>query len=95
VILLEVDAAGIAVHELERDAPRPIDVDRIAGRLEAPQRMKTKAGNIISSGRAATSKRSRRRKTRACIFASIFAVSPRSQSSARPLLLKLLITAAT
>src|SRR5580704_1933877 len=40
----------------------------------------------------ATSKRSRRRKMRVCILASIFPVRPRSQSSAKPLLLKLPIT---
>ena len=39
-----------------------------------------------------TSKRSSRRKMRACILASILPVRPFSQSSARPLLLKLLIT---
>src|ERR1700687_4061883 len=47
---------------------------------------------FISSGRTMTSKRSSRRKMRACILASIFPVRPFSQSSARPLLLKLLIT---
>ena len=41
-----------------------------------------------------TSNRSNRRKVRACILASIFPVRPFSQSSARPLLLKLLITPA-
>src|SRR3977135_584567 len=46
---------------------------------------------FISPGIATASKRSRRRKIRACIFASIFAVRPFSQSSARALLLKLLI----
>ena len=44
---------------------------------------------FISCGIAAASKRSRRRRIRSCIFASIFDVRPFSQSSARGLLLKL------
>src|ERR1700676_1338463 len=46
---------------------------------------------FISSGTVEASKRSRRRKARACIFSLIFAARPFPQSSARALLLKLLI----
>ena len=49
---------------------------------------------FISSGRTMTSNRSNRRKVRACILASIFPVRPFTQSAARSLLLKLLITPA-
>jgi hypothetical protein len=38
VMLLEVDPAGIAVLEFERDAPRPIYMDRIARGPEAPSK---------------------------------------------------------
>jgi hypothetical protein len=46
VILLKIDATGIAVLELERDAPRSIEVDRITHGLKNPQRMEIKARNI-------------------------------------------------
>src|SRR5579863_7704360 len=59
--------------------------------LKPRKAWKSKPGIFISSGTAAASRRSRRRKIRACIFASILAVRPFSQSSARALLLKLLI----
>jgi hypothetical protein len=45
VILLEIDAAGIAVVELERDA-RSVYMNRISSRLKTSQRMEIKAGNV-------------------------------------------------
>jgi hypothetical protein len=46
MILLEIDAAGIAVLEFECDAPGPIDVDRIARRIETSQGMKIETGKV-------------------------------------------------
>ena len=46
VILLEVDAAGVAILEFERDAPWPIHMDRVTRRFEASQRMEIKAGHV-------------------------------------------------
>src|SRR5712692_6673230 len=46
VVLFEIDATGLAVFELERDAPRSIDVDGIAPRIEPLQRMKIEARNV-------------------------------------------------
>jgi hypothetical protein len=46
VILLEIDAARVAIFEFERDTPRSIDMDRAARRSEAAQRMEIKAWNI-------------------------------------------------
>ena len=46
MVLLEIDATGIAIFEFESDAPRTIDMDRIAPRIESLQRMKIEAGNI-------------------------------------------------
>src|SRR5262249_5103856 len=53
---------------------------------------KSNPGTFISADRAATSRRSSRRKMRGCIFTSIRLVRPLSQSSASPLFLKVLIT---
>jgi hypothetical protein len=46
MVLLEIDAAGFAIFEFEGDAPRSIDVDRIALRIEALQGMKVEARNV-------------------------------------------------
>ncbi len=46
MVLFEIDAAGFAIFELERDAPRSIDVDRIALRIESLQGMKVEARNV-------------------------------------------------
>jgi hypothetical protein len=46
MVLLEIDPAGFAVFEFEGDAPRSIDVDRIALRIEPLQGMKVEAWNI-------------------------------------------------
>src|SRR5258708_992319 len=46
VILLEIDAKGIAFFEFERDAPRPIDVDRIALWFKSLQGMKVETRNV-------------------------------------------------
>jgi hypothetical protein len=46
VVLFEIDATGFAIFELERDAPRSIDVDRMAFRVESLQRMKIEARNV-------------------------------------------------
>jgi hypothetical protein len=46
MVLLEIDTAGLAIFEFEGDAPRSIDVDRIALRIEPLQGMKVEAWNI-------------------------------------------------
>jgi hypothetical protein len=46
MVLLEVDTAGFAIIELESDAPRSIDVNRITFRIESVQGMKVEAGNV-------------------------------------------------
>jgi len=46
VVLFEIDAPGFAIFELERDAPRSIDMDRIALRIKPLQRMKIEARNV-------------------------------------------------
>jgi hypothetical protein len=46
MVLFEIDAAGVAILEFESDAPRPIDMDRIARRIESLQRMKIKAWEV-------------------------------------------------
>ena len=91
VILFEVNPAGIAVLEFKRDPPRPIHMDRIARGLKASQGMEIKAGDIHFLGHRSGIQAIQTTKDRACIFASSFAARPFSQSSARALLLKLLI----
>jgi hypothetical protein len=46
VVLLEIDAGGVAVVEFECDAPRAVHVDRIADGRETPQRMKIKSRKV-------------------------------------------------
>ena len=46
MILLEIDSAGLAIFEFERDAPRSINVDRIAFRVKAMQGVKVEARDI-------------------------------------------------
>src|SRR5580704_982063 len=46
VILLEVDAPGVAILECERDAPGPVHVDRIARGFETSQGMEVETGNV-------------------------------------------------
>ena len=46
MVLLEIDPTGVAILEFERDAPRSIDVDRIALRIKSLQRMKIEARNV-------------------------------------------------
>jgi hypothetical protein len=46
VVLLEIDAAGLAIFEFERDAPRSIDMDRVAFRVESLQRMKIETRDV-------------------------------------------------
>src|SRR5215207_140562 len=46
MILLEIDAAGVAVLEFECDAPRSIDVDRITPRIEPVQGVKIEARKV-------------------------------------------------
>ena len=43
MILLQINLIGVTVSKLECDAPRPIHMDRIARRPEAPQRMELRA----------------------------------------------------
>ena len=46
MVLLEIDAESISGIELEGDAPRPVDMDRIPGRNETFQGMKIKPGKV-------------------------------------------------
>ena len=46
MVLLEIDATGFAIFEFEGNAPRSIDVDRIAHRVEPAQRMKIEAWDV-------------------------------------------------
>jgi hypothetical protein len=46
MILLEVETHRVAIFELESDAPRTIDVDRVSGRTMAMQDMKIEAWNV-------------------------------------------------
>src|SRR3978361_854302 len=46
VVLFEIDAASLAVFEFESNAPRSIDVNRIASRIESVQRMKIETGDV-------------------------------------------------
>jgi hypothetical protein len=46
MVLLEIDVTRFAILELEGDAPRAIDVDRIASRIEPVQRMKIEAWDV-------------------------------------------------
>src|SRR6266536_3272206 len=46
VILLEIDATGLAIFEFKGNAPWSIDVDRIALWLEPMQRMKIEAWDV-------------------------------------------------
>ena len=54
MILFEVDATGIAFFEFECDAPRSIDIDRIARRFEASQGMEFEVGDVHLFGRVST-----------------------------------------
>jgi len=46
MVLLEIDATGLAVFEFERNAPRSIDVDRIAFRIESLQGVKVETWDV-------------------------------------------------
>src|SRR5260370_15047711 len=46
VILLEIDSASVAIFEFERDAPRPVDMDRIALRIKAMQGVEVEASDV-------------------------------------------------
>jgi len=46
MVLFEIAAAGVAIFEFERNAPRSIDVDRIALRIEPLQGMKVEARDV-------------------------------------------------
>jgi hypothetical protein len=46
MVRFEINAAGLAVFELEGDAPRSIDMDRIPFRIEPLQGMKVEARNV-------------------------------------------------
>jgi len=46
VILLKIDSENVIAIELERDAPRPVDMDRVAGWIEAFERVKIEAGKV-------------------------------------------------
>src|SRR5438105_2368146 len=45
-VLLEVDAACLAIFEFKCNAPRPVDVDRIALRIQPVQGMKVEARDV-------------------------------------------------
>ena len=46
MVLLEIDTESISGIELEGDAPRTIDVDRVAGWNETSQGMKIEPGKV-------------------------------------------------
>jgi hypothetical protein len=46
VILFEIDPEGVAILELECDAPRPVHVDRVAGGIVPSQRMEIEPGQV-------------------------------------------------
>jgi len=46
MMLLQVDTYRVAIFELESDAPRTIDVDRVSGRTMAMQDMKVEAWKV-------------------------------------------------
>jgi hypothetical protein len=46
MILLEVNATGLAIFEFEGDTPRSIDVNRITPRIKSLQGMKVEARNV-------------------------------------------------
>jgi hypothetical protein len=46
VVLLEIDVDSIVAFELECNASRPVDVDRIAGGAEAFQGVEVKTGQV-------------------------------------------------
>jgi hypothetical protein len=46
MVLLEIDATGLAVLKFERDTPRAIDVNRITFRIEPLQGMKVEARDV-------------------------------------------------
>jgi len=52
MVLLQIDAEGVTVFEFEGDAPWPVDVNAIAGGVEASQRMKVIADVIEIVGRS-------------------------------------------
>jgi hypothetical protein len=85
MVLLEIDRKNVIAVELERYAPRPIDMNRVAGWIEALERMKIEAGKVqlIKGSQSVMS--------RLCMRVSILPDFPVFQSSASDLLLKLLI----
>jgi hypothetical protein len=46
MVLFEIDAGGVFAVEFEGDAPRSIDVDSIARRIETPKRVEVETGQI-------------------------------------------------
>jgi hypothetical protein len=42
MVLFEIDPEGVTRLEFKRDAPRAIDVNRVAGGVEPSRRMKVK-----------------------------------------------------
>ena len=52
MILLEIDRESIALVEFEGNAPRAIDMNRVAKRNEAAKRMKIEARQVHVFGRS-------------------------------------------
>ena len=46
MVLLEIDAERIACVELKGDTPRPVDMDRVAGRDETFQGVEIEPGKV-------------------------------------------------
>ena len=46
MVLLEIDAESISGFELEGDAPRPVDMDRVADRNQTFQGVEIKPGKV-------------------------------------------------
>jgi len=51
VVLLEIQHIGVAISELERDAPWPVHMDRIARGVVTSQRVKVETGKVHVLGR--------------------------------------------
>lgn len=46
MVLFKIDAPSVALLKLECNAPRPVDVDRVADRSESLQRVKVEAWKV-------------------------------------------------
>ena len=92
MILLEINADRVAGFELESDAPRTVDVNRIARGDEASQGMKIEPGEVHFLRRSGNVQWVQRIMMRLCSLASTLAERPFDHRSASALLRNVLIT---